>query len=158
MSMSEGDLADAIEDLGDTLSEAVAIAALVDAYSELAEGATAGAQTLTGAGLALGQAAMSAALVGMSATGQGFTKIPAGVSAFWVAVAGGLATSFAGATAITPPPHATFAAAFATLMAQNLIDEVTRAEAAASLASLMYDEATTGGTVTYPGPVVSPIL
>lgn len=156
--MSESNLADAIEDLPNTLSEAAAITALVDAYSELVENAQAGAQTLTGAGLALGQVAMAAALVGMSASGQGLTKIPAGVVAFWAAVATGLATSFAGATAITPPPHATFAAAFAALMAQNVIDEATRAEAAASLASLMYTEATTGGTVTYPGPVVSPIL
>jgi len=158
VAMSESALASALEALPNTLVEASAIVSLTDAYAELAEGAVAGAQALTGAGLALGTAAFSAALVGMSATGQGLVKIPAAVVAFWAAVAGGLATSFAGATAITPPPHATFSASFAALMAANIAGAVTRAQAAASLADLMHTSATTGGTVTYPGPVVSPIL
>lgn len=157
MAMDEATLATELEKLTPVDNEAAAVSALADAYATFAADAVAGTVALSSAGVALGKTAMSAALVGMSVAGAGLVKIPAAVVAFWAAVATGLATSFSGATAIVPPPHATFAADFAQLMVDNKDGNATLAEAAEALAAIMYSGATTSGTATFPGPVTSPI-
>ncbi len=151
MAMSESTLATELENLAPTSTESEAAQTLTDAYGVYAAGAIAGGVPITSAGVDLGKAAMLPALAGMSADGAGITIIPSAVVAFWNGVAGGLSTSFVGATAITPPPHATLPSAFASLMPTNTSGDVTKAEAAASIAEIMHADAIVGGTVTYPG-------
>lgn len=157
MAMDEDTLATELEGMTPTDTEATAIDTLTEAYATFAADAESNAVGLEAAGLELGKTAFKAALTGMSASGAAIVSIPAACVAFWAAVALGLATSFPGATAIVPPPHATLAAEFAALMPQNVIDEVTLAQAAADIAAMMYTNATTSGTVTFPGPTTAPI-
>lgn len=157
MVMVEATLATELENLTPTFTEAAAITVLTDAYGVYSSDATALTPILS-TGIALGKAAMAVALIGMSAPGAGIAIIPAAIAAFWVAVAGGLATSFAGATAIVPPPHATLPATFAALMPANTAANVTLEQAAATMAMIMHTDAIVGGTVTTPPSVVTPIL
>lgn len=156
--MSQATLATELLNLTPTATEAGAVAALTDAYGVYAAEATANGVPLSAAGVDLGKAAMATALVGMSDPDAGLTKIPAAVAAFWSAVATGGPTSFAGATAVTPPPHTTLPADFEALMTSNTAASVTSQEAADSLAEILHTGATVGGTVTFPGPVVSSII
>ena len=151
-------LRDELLALAPTNSEASAIDTLSNAYATYALGAEAGGVTITPAGVDLGKAALKPALVGMSASGAGLSIIPAALLAFWVAVAAGLATSFVGATLITPPPHAGLAAAFAALMPLNTAGNISKADAVLSVANMFHAAAIVGGTVTFPGPIVAPIL
>ena len=100
--MIEATLKTELENLAPTNNEAAAISTLTDTYGIYASDATAASPILP-TGVELGKTAMAGALVGMSAPGAGIAKIPAAIIAFWGAVAGGLASSFAGAIAITPP-------------------------------------------------------
>lgn len=156
--MSTSTLATELLNLDPVAVESDAITALTDAYGVFAAEAVAGAQTLTAAGVDLGKAAMSAALVGMSAPNAGAAILVTAAQAFWAAVAGGLATSFAGATVITPPPHASLLALLNATFPSNTSGALSKADATQNVANNFYAEAIVGGTVTYPGPVVSPIL
>ena len=158
MAMVKNTLATQLQNLAPASAEATAITNLVNAYGTYASAAAAGAVPITPAGVNLGKAAMQAALVGMSASGAGITKIPAAVIQFWVGVAGGLATSFPGATAIVPPPNAGLAALLAATFPANTSGNKTLAQAADAIATNMHAQAIIGGTVTFPGPVVQPIL
>jgi len=157
MAMDENTLATELKKLEPAATEAAAATTLADAYATYAADAESNGVPLSAVGLAAGKAAFAAALTGMSAPGAAIVSIPTACVAFWAAVALGLATSFTGATAIAPPPHATLAADFAALMPQNVIDEVTLEQAAADIAAMMHTNATTGGAVTFPGPTVAPI-
>jgi hypothetical protein len=150
MTMAAATLATELLSLTPTSVEDTAIDAIVDAYGVFASDAVSNAILISPAGIELGKAAMSAALVGMSEENEGRTKIPAAVVAFWTAVSGGLTASFTGALAITPPPHATLSDDFATLMDENMNGDVSAEEAAEALANLLYEQAALGGTVTYP--------
>lgn len=158
MAMLQSTLSTQLQNMAPAAAEATAITNLVNAYGTYASAAAAGAVPITPAGVNLGKAAMQAALVGMSAPGAGITKIPLAVVQFWVAVAGGLATSFAGALAITPPPNAGLAALLAATFPANVSGNKTLAQAADAIATNMHTQAIIGGTVTLPGPVVTPIL
>jgi len=160
MVMVQNTLATELENLVPVDVEADAAAGLTDAYGVFASGAAAGAVAITPAGVELGKAQMLPALTGMSAPGAGLAAIPAGIIAFWVGVAGGLAASFPGAIAVVPPPNAALAAAFAAMMPANTAAELSLADAAAAMAGVMYANAIVGGLVTLPGvpPLVFPIL
>lgn len=158
MAMSQSTLATELENMVPTDNEPDAITALTDAYGVFAADAESNSIPITPAGVNLGKAAMSAALVGMSVSGAGITAIPAACIAFWVAVAGGLATSFPGATAITPPPHAGIAAKLAITFPANTAGGKSLADSVDAIATDMHSEAIVGGTCTFPGPVVAPIL
>jgi len=163
--MDESVLEEGLLELDPTIITIQAISAFVKAYEVYAADASATAPMQDGlpllpAGLALGVAAMEgvmSALPLISGPNEALTRIPQAVIAFWTAIAGGLATSFAGATAIVPPPHATFQVDFATLMAANTAASVSKEDAAASLATLMHINATLGGTVSV-GPTVYTIV
>lgn len=158
MVMVQNTLATELENLVPTDVEAEAAAALTDAYGVFASGAAAGAVPITPAGVNLGKAQMLPALTGMSAPGAGITLIPLAIIAFWVGVAGGLATSFPGALAIVPPPHAALPATFAAMMPANVAAELSLADAAAAIAGIMYADAIVGGIVTLPPNTPTPIL
>jgi len=158
MAMSASALAAQLLNLVPAATEVAAIATLVDAYGTFSSDAAAGAAAITAAGVALGKAAMQAVLVGVSAPGAGSAVLTAAVQAFWAAVAGGLATSFPSAVAVTPPPHAGLQALLDATFAANTAARANLVDAAQAVATDLYNQAIIGGTVTFPGPVVSPIL
>jgi len=160
MVMLQATLSTQLQNMAPTGVEATAITNLVNAYGTFASSATGNGIPLTPAGVTLGKNAMSAALIGMSADSAGLTSIPLACVAFWGAVCTGFAVSFPSSIAATPPPHAALSAAFAALMPANTSGDVTLAQAADSIATIMHTDAITGGTVTLPGtpPVVGPIL
>ena len=157
MAMSQGALAAQLVNLAPAATEAAAIATLADAYAVFAGDAVAGAVPITPAGVGLGKAAMQLALVGISTPGAGSAVLTGAVQAFWAAVAGGLATSFAGATAIVPPPHAGLQVLLDATFAANTASQASQAAATDAVATVLYNQAIVGGTATFPGPVVSPI-
>lgn len=151
--MSELTLKNALIAIAPSATEAEAITALVDAYGIFAADAEAGVLPLLLVGLDAGKAAMATKLVGMNGAGAGLVKIPQGIISFWGAVALGLSTSFAGATVITPPPHATLAAEFTAAALFNVTNDSTEDDAAELIAGIMYNNAILGGTVTVGVPV-----
>lgn len=151
-------LATAMLNLVPAATELEAAQVLADAYGTFASTAAAGAVPITPLAITNGKTAMTAALVGMSASGAGAAKIAAGVIAFWGAVAAGLTTSFAGAVVITPPPNAGLAAALSAQFASNIATMASQAVATASIASVMAAQAIIGGTVTFPLSIVLPII
>lgn len=151
--MTQGALSTALQGMVPVGDEAAAIVNLVSAYSAYATDATALTPILA-AGVLLGESSMAAALVGMSGSGQGATKFKEGVEAFWVAVAGGLSTSFAGASAISPPT-------FGSLDIQAVFDDNASldrslVDSADALATELHS-GKTNGTVTTAGPIVTAI-
>lgn len=157
MVMSASVLAAQLANLDPVPTEAQAIITLTNAYGVFAADATAGVP-ITPAGVDLGKAAMQAALVGMSVPGAGAAIMVAGVQAFWGAVAAGLAVSFAAAIAIVPPPHAGLLPLLISSFAANTTSAAPKAVATMLIATDFYSQAIIGGGVTFPGPVVSPIL
>ena len=152
MALSEAVLAQELLSLGPATTEAEAITSLSDAYSAYAEDAESNALPLLPTGLALGVTALQDALAGMNTPGQAAAFIANGIIAFWVAVAGGLSSSFSGATVIVPPPHAGLEVSLGGLFAANIVNRVTQEEAAEGLAGLLHPLAITGGTVTFGVP------
>lgn len=158
MAMSQSVLAGQLVNLVPAATEATAITRLADAYATFATDAAAGAVPITTAGVALGKAAMQLALIGISTPGAGAAVLTSAVQAFWSAVAGGLATSFSGATAIVPPPNAGLQALLVTTFGTNTASQASLGAATNAVATALYNQAIIGGTATFPGPVVSPIV
>jgi len=158
MALLQTTLAAELLNLIPTDSEATGIQTFTNAYGDYAAAATANAVVLSPAGIALGKAAMSAALVGISASGVGLTKIPAAIIAFWTAIAGSAATSFSGAVSAVAPPHVNLATDFAAVAIDNVEAEKTQADAADAIAAVFHNNAIVGGTVTFPGPSTFPII
>jgi hypothetical protein len=153
MAMTQATLSTQLQNMTPTGAEATAITNLVNAYGTYAAGAASNGVPIQAAGVNLGKAAMQAALVGMSGANQGITKIPASIVQFWIAVAGGLATSFAGAIAIVPPPNAGLAALLAATFPANVSGNKTLVQACNAIAADMHVQAIIGGTVTFAGPI-----
>lgn len=104
------------------------------------------------------KSAMQSALSGMSASGAGAAKIQAAVTAYWTAIVGAPAVAFPGATLVTPPATlSTIAAALAPVFASNVSGGVSLSTAAQNVANALHP-LNLGGTATFPGPVVAPIL
>ena len=137
-------------------NESDAITALSDAYGVFASKAESNSVPIGPAGVDLGKAAMAAALVGMSSPGAGLVSIPAAVIAFWAAAA--IPVSFSGATAVVPPLNVGLAALLTVTFAANAANEVSTEDAVDAIATDMYNEAIIGGTATFPGPTVAPII
>jgi hypothetical protein len=156
--MSPTVLAEELANLVPAATEIEAVTTFADAYAIFAADAMAGAAPITPAGVLLGKTAMAPLLIGMSTPGQGAAKMTQGVQAFWVAVAGGLAVSFAGAIAIVPPSHAALQPALEATFATNTASSASKEDATTLMATVFYSQAILGGTVTFPPSVVTPIL
>lgn len=139
-------------------TEAESASALTDAYAVYAAGATANGVPLTSAGIVLGQAAMLSALSGMSSPNQGANRLRSGFNAFWTAIAGAAAVSFPGSTLVTPPPFSALEGLLASTFSTNTSGELSLSTALQNVANAIHAATLTGGTATFPGPVVSPIL
>ncbi len=156
MTLASATLSTELQNVVPEAAEVDAITNLVEAYAAYASDAEALSPILT-AGVDLGKAAMAAALVGMSTPGAGGAKYVAGFAAFWTGVAGGLAASFAGATAITPPTFSSLLAALQPVFDDNTNNEENLVDAMDAIASVVHANVG-GGTVTTVGPVVTPII
>ncbi len=100
------------------------------------------------------KAAMTTALTGLSMSGA--TAIQAGIVAYWGVVA--LPGAFGASTASIPPPSlATIATALTPVFASNVSAELDANAATSAIAAVLHP-LMLGGTVTFPGPVVFPIL
>jgi len=154
MPMSQSTLQTELENLAldlDVNVSAVNWADALEAYASDAQALT----PLLAPGVALGRAALIAYLNAndISVPGAAAAGLVGAFQAFWTGVAGGLATSFAGAIAITPPPYAVnLQPAFDTATSTPQ----TKAQASASLAAVLH-AGLVGGTVTTPPAVVTPI-
>lgn len=157
-----------------TAVESEAIDRFLTAYSTYltgtgaGDGATANGVPINASAVLAAASAAGPTMVGMSEPGpfdeynQALTKIPEAVSqgsgSFWGALAANPSGAFPGAIAMTPPPHSNMSSQFPVVMENNTTGEVTAEEAAANAAELLHQEATTGGTVTFPGPSIFPII
>lgn len=157
MAMAQSTLEQELLNLDPQPTEAGAAAILTDAYGAFVLEAEAGGVMISEVGVDLGKAAMLPALTGMS-LGNAETFWSAAVIAFWGAVAGALTGSFAGATLITPPPHAGLSTLLSAAFTANIATQASKETAMAVLAAVFYSQAIVGGTVTFPGPVVAPII
>jgi len=156
MAMAQATLsASLVAEMTPVSSEAAAIANLVAAYSAYAEEAEA-LTSILGPGVELGEGAMAIALVGMNTPGAGPAKFVAGLQAFWTGVAGGLTTSFLGATAISPIPYAGLLAALTPVWTANQALERSVEDAMDAIATAIHSQVA-GGTVTTSGPTITPI-
>jgi hypothetical protein len=135
--------------------EADAIQNLADAFADYCVGAQAATPILAG-GIALGKAAFISTASGLSTSGAGAAKIVAAIHAFWSAVAGGLSASFAGATAITPAFGSLVSGDLQPVFDSNTSGSASLVAATSALASAIHAKKG-GGTVTTPGPTVTPI-
>lgn len=159
MTMSQGTLKDELVGMGLFGEEAPAIAAWAAAFRAYMADAEAplGGVPINTAALGAPETAMAGAMAGLSNAGQAAAKIAAGITAFWGAMAASPAVYFTGATAITPPAALTgLAAALAATFAANVSSEASASEAYDAIATDI-DTANTGGTATFPGPVVQTI-
>jgi hypothetical protein len=108
------------------------------------------------------QSAMEAAMVGVSGSGQGATKIQAGVVAFWGQVALQGATIWPGTIApYTPPPTlSSLAGLLLTVFSANCGGSKSLGEAVEEVATVLHNNGGLGGTGTVPGvpPVTTPTL
>lgn len=157
MAMLQATLSAALAGMAPEGDEAVVIASFTAAIEAHTLAATALTPILP-AGVALGEAAMLLALVGMTDLNQAATKVQDGLTAWWAAIAGGLTTSFAGATAITPPDMSSIATDLQTAFDANLAALLNLADAADEIATVIHAAALDGGSVTTPGPVSTPII
>lgn len=155
MARLEATLASEIEALTPTTNAAGAVQTLADAYGVYMADAEANGVPIEN--VATGVAAMASAMSFPvpSTPAEAGTQLANGVSAFWAAMVAAPATFFPGATAITTPPAlADLAPNLATVFAANVGRSLEGC--AAALADAM-DTASTGGTATFPGPVVAAI-
>jgi len=140
-------------------TEPPARAALALAWANYFYNATSNGVPVTPGSLAGAQAAMAAALTGMSVSGAGAAAIQAGITAFWTAIVGTPPAIFAAATVITPPPTlGGIAAALPPVFAANTMPGVTKTQALNAIAIVLHANGGIGSIATFPGPVVAPIL
>lgn len=158
MVMSAATLASNFDAMALASTEAAAITAWAQAYTDYVAQARCGAVNVNVLAInAAPKSALAAALVGMSASGAGAAKMQAGLVAFWAAIVGTRAICFPGASFATPPPGtAGLAAALASTFAANAAPGVTKTAALASIASVFH-AASSGGTCTFGVPTF-PIL
>ncbi len=168
MALSDSELADGLENMTPTASEAVAVDALAAAFENYFYDATVMSILVQPGTLSAAKAAMAAALSGMSSTGAGATKIQDGVAAFWVAVSAASSSiwavpGFVVAPAIPPVAILGLADALTAVLAASTAANLSLSDAATAAATVLHASGGLGGTVlltpTGPGsPVVTPIL
>ena len=161
MALVQSTLASGLASMTPTLNEGDAISAFVSAFESYWNGATVSGAALVAGSIDAGLSAMQGAMAGLSASGQGASKIAAGVSAFWTAQAL-LATSM-WVTApivlvppITPPPGlGGLQASLESAFTSNLASEADLATAAGSIAAAIHT-ANSGGLVPGSVPPAAP--
>jgi len=137
--------------------ETAAITAWGDALGVYWAGATANGIPIVGSFVTAGVTAAKIELVGMSADGAGFGKIQAACVAGWAAMA--LPGAFTTNTAAIPPTGITgLAAVLQTAGDTNIAGDKDIDDSCQALADVWQPLTITGGTATFLGPVVFPIV
>ena len=154
MAMSQATLETELGNMGDSSSESTTITNLSNAYAVYVTDAEADPVPIEADTIVIAKAAMAGAMKGIGVTGAGPAKLLAGIVAFWASILATYALSFPTAVAMTPPPHATFAASLALMVAGS---DQTREKAIKQIAGIMNTNATTLGTVTFPPAVITSI-
>lgn len=153
--MSATTLKDELLAMGLFDNEPEAIQGWAAAFRTYFEDAVAGAVPVETSALDAPESAMAGAMTGLSTSGA--SAIQAGVIAFWAALVAAPAVYFVGATLITPPLGLSgLAAALTTVFANNTATKASASTAYAAISGAN-NAANTGGTATFPGPVVEPI-
>lgn len=161
MALSSDTLSTELRDLVPTDSEATAISRLVASYAIYFEGATVAGASLVVDSTAAGEAAMGAAMVGISAANQGATKLAAGVSAFWTAQLALPTSMWVTAPIVLVPPItppgglATLSAALTAVFASNTSSGLSLEDACDAIAAVIHS-ASTGATVLGSVPPATP--
>lgn len=149
-------------------AESAAIEAWAEAFTKYFEDAISNAVPIVVAALRTPTTGpkdlMKAGMTGLSVTGP--AAIQAGITAFWGALVTVPAIYFPAATLITPPPTlATIAADLLLVMPVNVAESASTDTAMGRIASghppvimLGLHTLNLGGTATFPGPIVAPIL
>lgn len=147
--LSSSKLANELGNIGLQSTEAGARAAWAAGFAAYFEDAQSNAVPVVAAGLPVAQAAMEAALTGLSLDGPG--ALQAGLLAFWGALV--TPTCWPTATAVTPPPAlAGAAAALQVVFLANTSGALPAAMALAAVASALHT-VNQGGLVAWPDPV-----
>jgi len=137
-------------------TEAAAISNLATAFDTYFQGATVAGIPVTPGSTAGAKAAMSGALVGISAPGAGAAKIQAGIIAYWGAVVPAAVTIWVTVPPIisaTPPPGlAGIAAAITPVFASNQAGDLPLATAANNVANAIHPTQLGGIAVIGPPP------
>lgn len=134
--------------------EAAAIAAWGDALGVYWTGATANGIPIVGSFVTTAVAAAKAAMTGLQTTG--FTAIQAGAVAGWAAMA--VPGAFGANTLATPAPAiGTLVAVLSPVLTANVLNTLS-IDAACGAIATAWGPLSLGGTATFPGPAVFPIL
>ena len=152
MVMSAATLATELKNLTLFDTESAAAAALAGVFATYSKHALAGAAgTVLAPGLSACPAAMEAALSGMSALGQGASKIQAGIIAYWGAITP--VTAWVTCTGVTPPPGLSgLATALSSVFASNISGAVTKDQAYDAIAGAIHTINASGGIAVFPVP------
>ena len=139
-------------------SESMAVMNFAQAYSTYCGDATANNVALSSNAAHQGEAAMIPAMTGLSQPGAAAAAIQAGCIAFWLAIVANATTAFKAATLVTPPPCAGIATALQAVFLSNQAGKLDLNHAATQVAQVLHAQTLLGGSVSYPGPLVAPIL
>ena len=141
-------------------NEAQAVVAWAAAWSAYFADAETNSIPIEPAALPTAEAAMAAALLGMSASDAGAGKIQAGIQAWWGAMVAAPSAFWPGCTAIAPPPGLSgIATALQSAFDSNTSGGVTEDAAYDAITGVLHP-VNLGGQATFPGapPLVFPIL
>lgn len=156
MSMAQAILKSELVALGLYGVEAQAVAAWSGAWSAYFADAETNGIPIVPAALPAAEAAMAAALVGMSVDGA--DKIQAGIQAWWNTMVAAPASFWVGCILIAPPPGLPgISAALQAAFDANISGQVTKDAAYDAIAGVLHP-ANLGGAATFPGPLAFPIL
>lgn len=158
MSMAQAILKSELVALGLYGVEAQAVAAWSGTWSAYFADAETNGIPIVPAALPAAEAAMAAALVGMSIDGA--DKIQAGIQAWWNTMVAAPALFWVGCILIAPPSGLSgISAALQISFDANISGQVTKEAAYDAIAGVLHP-ANLGGTATFPGapPPVFPIL
>jgi hypothetical protein len=142
-------------------TEAEAIAAWATAFDNYWIAATANAVPVSPGSTSGAKTAMQGAMVGMSTTNMGATKIANGISDYWTALNTSPALVFATCVAIAPPAGlSTLQTALEGVFLSNTTAVSTKEAALGAIAGVIHLAQTlpTPGQATFPGAVVFSIL
>lgn len=156
MTLSASTLGDELKAMGLYDNEPDAIAAWAAAYRAYFEEATSNSITVASVALDAPETAMRGAMTGLKITGA--LSIQAGIAAFWSSLALIPSAAWLTVTLITPPVLLTgIAAGLTTVFTANTVAELSKDASMDAIAASIHTNSA-GGTATWPGPSVFPII
>lgn len=156
MAMLSATLKSELLSLGLYETEAAAISGWAEAFDNYFQDAESNGIPVTPSSTAVAKAAMAAAMTGLSTAGA--TALATAITAYWTSLASTPGAIFAGATAITPPALlANIQTDLETVFAANISGSASKDAAMEAIANALHVD-NQGGTATFPGPAVFPVL